>query len=139
MAFCYRYKLQLDATHLTMNHQAFLAAYEQALTLQSWDALAPFIDDNACFVFSNGTYLGKAHIETAIRATFALIKDEKYRIDNVHWVHVSNDCALCTYQFFWSGTIEGVAAHGSGRGTGLLVKNKAGWTIKHEHLGPNAA
>ena len=30
-----------------MNHESFLAAYEQALGLQSWDVLAPFIDDNA--------------------------------------------------------------------------------------------
>ena len=121
-----------------MNHQSFLAAYEQALGLQSWEALAPFIDDNACFVFSEGTYRSKAQVERAIRATFSLIKDEKYRLENVHWVHVNPDCALCTYQFVWPGLINGVASQGSGRGTSLLVNEGAGWKIKHEHLGPNA-
>ena len=121
-----------------MNHESFLAAYEQALSVQSWEALAPFIDENACFVFSDGTYGGKPQIERAIRATFALIKDEKCRIENVHWVHVNADCALCSYQFVWSGRIHSVASQGSGRGTSLLVNDATGWKIKHEHLGPNA-
>ncbi len=121
-----------------MNHKSFIAAYEQALGLQSWEALAPFVDSNACFVFSDGTYLGKAQIERAIRATYALIKDEKYRIEDVRWIHIATDCALCTYQFFWSGVISGVASRGSGRGTNLLVNDTSGRKIKHEHLGPNA-
>lgn len=72
-SICYPYD---SPTRLpsTMNHESFLTAYEQALALQSWDALGPFIDDNACFVFSDGTYVGKKQIERAIRATFALIK-----------------------------------------------------------------
>lgn len=122
-----------------MNHESFLGTYEQALALQSWEALAPFIDDNACFVFSDGTYLGKPQIERAIRATFALIKDEKYRLENVHWVHVTADCALCTYRFVWSGLLNGVLSQGSGRGTSLLVRDAPGWKVMHEHLGPNAA
>ena len=121
-----------------MNHEAFLVAYEEALSLQSWDALAPFIDDDACFVFSDGTYLGKPQIERAIRATFALIKDEKYRLEKVHWVHVNAHCALCTYRFVWSGLINSVASHCSGRGTSLLINAATGWKIKHEHLGSNA-
>lgn len=121
-----------------MNHESFLAAYEQALGLQSCDALAPFIDDNACFVFSDGTHQGRPQIERAIRATFALIKEEKCRLENVHWVHVSGDCALCSYDFVWSGKIDDVASHGSGRGTSLLISDATGWKMKHEHLGPNA-
>ncbi len=121
-----------------MNHESFLVAYEHALGLQSWDALAPFVDDNACFVFSERTYRGKAQVERAIRAMFSRIKDEKYRLENVHWVHVNPDCALCSYQFFWSGTINGVASQGSGRGTSLLVNVGAGWKIRYEHLGPSA-
>ena len=121
-----------------MHHEAFFAAYEQALSLQSWEALAPLIDENACFVFSDGTYHGKSEVERAIRATFALIKDEKYRLQNVHWVHFNGTCALCTYRFVWSGLIDGVASHDSGRGTSLLVNDATGWKIKHEHLGPSA-
>jgi len=92
-----------------MNHESFLVACEQALGLQSWEILAPFIDNNACFVFSDGTYRGKPQIERAIQATYALIEDEKYRLKNVRWVHVGTDCALCAYQFFWSGVIDGIA------------------------------
>lgn len=136
-SICYRYESPTQMS-CKMTHESFLAAYEQALGLQSWDAIAPFIDDNACFVFSDGTHVGKPQIERAIRATFALIKDEKYRLENVQWIHVTGDCVLCTYQFFWSGWINGVMSHGSGRGTSLLVSDATGWKIRHEHLGPNA-
>lgn len=130
--------MHCDSLASQMNHESFLAVYEQTLALQSWDARAPLIDETACFVFSDGTYQGKAQIERAIRSTFALINDETYRLEDVYWVHVAADCALCTYQFVWSGLINGVASQGSGRGTSLLVNDATGWKIKHEHLGPNA-
>jgi len=98
-----------------------LHEYERALGSHTWDAIAPLIDEGACFVFSESTYLGKAEIENAIRKTFALIQDETYRIEDVHWVHVQGDSALCVYTFHWSGVIEGQRCQGSGRGTSLLV------------------
>ena len=81
---------------------------------------------------------GKQAIERAIRATFERIQDESYRIQDVRWIHVAADCALCTYRFVWSGVIDGVASQGGGRGTSLLVASANGWKVKHEHLGPDA-
>ena len=121
-----------------MNHEQFLQRYEQALGAQTWGAVEPFIDDNACFIFSDGTFTGKAAIEQAMRKTFALILDETYRIHDVLWVYVRDDCALCTYTFHWSGVIDGTPCAGHGRGTNLLVKSELGWKVKHEHLGPSA-
>ena len=121
-----------------MNHESFLQSYEQALGAHTWDAVDPFIDDDACFIFSDGTFVGKAAIEKAVGKTFSLIHDEVYRIQDVRWVYVHDDCALCTYTFHWSGVINGKPCEGRGRGTTLLVKSELGWKIKHEHLGPSA-
>ncbi|TAG03169.1 MAG: nuclear transport factor 2 family protein [Betaproteobacteria bacterium] len=121
-----------------MTASEFLIAYEHALGVHTWEAVAPFIADDACFVFSDGTYLGKPNIEAAIRKTFAMILDETYRIDNVRWIFERADCALCTYQFAWSGKIGGVQQSGGGRGTNLLVKSGERWLVQHEHLGPLA-
>ena len=121
-----------------MDHQSFLQQYELALDMHTWEAVAAFIDDDACFVFSDGTFTGKAEIEKAIRKTFALILDETYRILDVRWVYVHDDCALCTYTFHWSGVIDDKQCEGRGRGTTLLIKTEFGWKVKHEHLGPQA-
>lgn len=119
-----------------MSHVEVLAAYEAALALHRWEAVESFIDDDACFVFSDGTHLGKPAIERAIRATFQQIEDETYGIADVRWIHVAMDAAVCTYMFAWSGVINGVGSRGNGRGTSLLVKGALGWKIKLEHLGP---
>jgi len=121
-----------------MSPQTFLKQYERALATQSWPTIEPFIANDACFIFSEGTYHGKAAIGEAIRATFALIKHEQYGINDVHWVHLQDDCALCTYAFSWQGVIDGEQCAGTGRGTSLLVKDGTRWAIKHEHLGPAA-
>ena len=119
-----------------MSHEIFLQRYEQALSSHTWEAVEPLIDDDACFVFSDGTFIGKAEIEKAIRKTFALILDENYRIQDVQWVYVREECALCAYTFHWAGLIDGKPCEGQGRGTTLLVKTELGWKVKHEHLGP---
>ena len=120
------------------DHQSLLRDYAQALAEHSWEAVEPLITDDACFIFSDGTLIGKAAIEMAMRKTFALIVDESYRIDNVRWVYVHADCALCAYTFHWSGLIDGKQCERHGRGTTLVVKSECSWKIKHEHLGPSA-
>ena len=104
-----------------MHHEAFLRKYERALATHSWEAIAPLIDDCACFIFLEGTYFGIAAIERAIRKTFSLIQNETYAISDVRWLHARDDCALCVYAFDWAGVIDGKACSGSGRGTTLLV------------------
>lgn len=105
-----------------MSHVEFLAAYEAALALHRWEAVGSFIDDDACFVFSDGTHLGKPAIERAIGATFQRIEDETYCIGDIRWIDVAMDTPVCTYEFAWSGVIDGAASSGGGRGTSLLVK-----------------
>jgi ketosteroid isomerase-like protein len=121
-----------------MNHKTFLAAYKDALATQRWEAAAPLIHEDACFIFSEGTYFGKAAIETAVRATFDFIQSEHYAIKHPVWIYVHDDSAACTYDFEWSGLIEGRLASGTGRGTTVVIRDADRWQIIHEHLGPSA-
>jgi ketosteroid isomerase-like protein len=66
--------------------QEFISAYEKALATQSWEQVAPLIHEDCVAIFSEGTYTGKAEVESAFRRTFSLIKDEKYSISDIHWV-----------------------------------------------------
>ena len=120
------------------SHETFLNECERALGTHSWDAIAPLIEDDACFVFSDGTYFGMAEIERAIRKTFDNIQDETCAISNVRWQYVRDDAALCVYTFKWARLIDDKASAGSGRGTTFLTRQSVTWKIKHEHLGPPA-
>ncbi len=49
-----------------MDHQTFLQQYERALDAHTWEAVEALLDDDACFIFSDGTFIGKVQIEKAI-------------------------------------------------------------------------
>jgi ketosteroid isomerase-like protein len=115
-----------------------LDEYVRALNTHDWKQLRPLIDDNAVFIFSEGTYVGIRAIEDAMQRTFALIKDEHYQVMNQRWSQDLAASALCYYDFAWRGKIDGREVSGGGRGTSVLHQTPAGWKIIHEHLGPTA-
>jgi len=120
-----------------VSHHTLLTEYKHALSTQRWEAVAPLIHDNACFIFSEGSYFGKAAVETAFRNTFDLIKNEHYSIKNLVWIYVGEVRASCTYDFAWSGVIDGKLTSGTGRGTTVVVCGGGIWQIIQEHLGPS--
>ena len=123
---------------LCMRAEDFIAAYEKALATQSWEQVAPLIHERCVATFREGTFIGKVEVESAFRKTFALIKEEKYEISNIHWVHKTDHSAVFVYTFTWSGIIKGSFASGSGRGTSVLTKQNGQWQLICEHLGPLA-
>jgi ketosteroid isomerase-like protein len=118
--------------------EEFIETYEKALTNQSWEHVAPLIHEHCVTTFTEGTYIGKAEVESAFRKTFALIKDEKFVISNIHWVQETEHTAIFIYTYSWSGIIEGRFVTGSGRGTSVLTKHNGTWKLICEHLGPHA-
>lgn len=112
----------------------FMSAYEKANSSHIWANVEPFIADNATYWFTDGSFSGIAEIKGAIESTFKKIKDEVYTISDLKWSVQSDSIAVCTYQFHWKGTVEGVERTGSGRGTNVLAKSSDTWRIVHEHL-----
>lgn len=113
--------------------------YEAALATQDWAQVDPLMHPDVSVTFSSGTYRGKAAVEPAYRKNFALIKDERYSISDVHWVSKDTSYAVCMYDFRWSGQIGGKLASGSGRGTAVLKNENGSWLLLVEHLGPPAS
>ncbi|OLZ83381.1 hypothetical protein BS642_05585 [Chromobacterium violaceum] len=118
--------------------QQALDGYKQALATHDWRQVAPWLHEDACFVFSDGTFRGKAAVCEAIRQTFEWIRGEDYQIANLHWTHQGADFAACVYDFHWRGWVEGAQAEGSGRGSCALIRDERGWRLLQEHLGPPA-
>ncbi|MDT5028795.1 MAG: hypothetical protein QOE61_5221 [Micromonosporaceae bacterium] len=113
---------------------SFMYRYEQATNRHDFDQLVPLIADDATYWFTEGSYRGVDAIRTAIEHTFATILDEVYEVQDLEWVAVTDDLAVCRYHFSWKGVVEGEPASGQGRGTNVVTKRNGAWRMLHEHL-----
>ena len=122
-----------------MNPEKFVEKYEAALATQDWQQVAPLVHPEACVTFSSGSvHIGKTAVRQAFERNFALIQDETYAIENVHWVKKDGDTAVYLFNFRWSGIINGEPASGAGTGSSVLINSADGWQLLVEHLGPKA-
>lgn len=120
-----------------MQAEQFIKDYSAALATQQWQHVGRLIHTDACVTFSNGAvHKGIAAIEAAYTRNFTLIKNEDYRITDIHWVMQDSTTAVYIFRFNWRGIINGQEATGSGRGTAVIVKHKDRWQLLAEHLGP---
>ncbi len=113
----------------------FMREYERATRRHGLEATLSMIDDEAVYLFSDGSaHVGKQAIEIAIGRNFEIIRDEVYSIDNLRWLVNSEETAVCVYDFSWTGLVNGKPASGSGRGTTVLIRSGESWKVAHEHL-----
>ncbi|MEM6885456.1 MAG: nuclear transport factor 2 family protein [Verrucomicrobiota bacterium] len=117
--------------------ESLIKDYEAALASQQWERVAPLIDENAVFIFRDGTFRGIEAIADKFSSNFALIEDETYSISNLNWLSRTETTAACEYEFNWTGIILGKACSGGGRGSCVLEKKGGNWRILLEHLGPS--
>jgi ketosteroid isomerase-like protein len=116
----------------------FLLAYAMQTNTHDFDHVAPLIAEDAVYFFSEGTYTSEGDLRAAFESTWATIRDEEYRIEDVRWLASDERIAVCIYHFRWRGVVNGQPREGMGRGTSVLARSDAGWRVIHEHLSPNA-
>jgi ketosteroid isomerase-like protein len=97
--------------------------------------VAPLIADDATYWFSDGSHQGLKEITEAIERTFSTIQDEVYEVNDLDWVVLTADHAVCRYRFHWRGMVDGRPRTGQGRGTNVIVRRDGTWKMQHEHLG----
>jgi ketosteroid isomerase-like protein len=114
----------------------FLRVYEERTNGHRFEDLRPLIAEDAVYWFSDGSFTGREAIQQAIEATWELIRDERYAIEEVHWIAVGTQVAVCLYTFRWRGVVGEEAREGSGRGTSVLRRDADQWRVVHEHLSP---
>lgn len=120
-----------------MTPQEILARYEQALGSRDWSTIAPYVDTDATFWFTDGSFHGHDQIRQACERTWAAIPDEQYWLDHVVWIADGETAASCIYRFNWTGIVAGTSVSGSGRGTTVFARRDSSWLIVHEHLSRN--
>jgi len=128
--------LPLSAADTIMNHESTLTTYIEKLNTHSREQIAPCITEDAVFIFTEDTFVGKASAKASFEKTFKLIENEVFSLHDIAWTAVTDDVATCHYEFRWKGLISGQESSGGGRGTTILRKVDGRWLITHEHLGP---
>lgn len=119
---------------LTAELAAFMARYKLANNSHDIDRVLPMIAPDATYWFTDGSYRGLEEIKSAIERTFAAIREEVYEISDLEWVVVTGKHAVCTYNFSWTGMVDGRRHSGHGRGTNVIMKRSGVWQMQHEHL-----
>lgn len=118
-----------------MSPTEFLRRYEAATCAHDLEGTLDLIAEDAIFLFSDHTsHVGKSAVRKVLAANFEAIRDEAYRLENLHWIASSDDMAVCVYEYRWSGVIEGQPKSGRGRGTSVLRRENEAWLVAHEHL-----
>ena len=124
-------------TNCKMKHEQFIELYERALASQNWQNVEPLIAENATVTFSNGDqFKGKAEVRGAFEKNFSSIKNEKYVMQNIHWILKKCTMAVYSFDFNWKGIIKGEKRQGAGRGTSVIINEDGIWKLVSEHLGP---
>ncbi|MCZ9881450.1 nuclear transport factor 2 family protein [Arthrobacter sp. B2a2-09] len=111
-----------------------MRGYEAANNTHDIERVLPYIAKDATYWFSDGSHEGLDQARAAIEATFRAIQDEKYVVDELTWVLVQEDAAVCRYRFSWTGIVEGQQQSGKGRGTNVFIRTHEAWQIVHEQL-----
>jgi ketosteroid isomerase-like protein len=57
-----------------------------------------------------------------------------YKLEELEWITIADDLAVCRYQFRWTGVVDGKPTAGQGRGTNVVTKRNGVWKMLHEHL-----
>jgi ketosteroid isomerase-like protein len=119
-----------------MNHEIALSTYVEKLNTHAWDQIAPCVTEDAVFLFTEDTFVGKAAAKAAFEKTFQLIENEVFSLHDIAWTVVTDEVATCHYEFRWKGLISGQESFGGGRGTTILRRVDGRWLVAQEHLGP---
>lgn len=129
--------LKLIVSLMTMiSVEETLKKYLEALALQDYELAIDFFADEATVLFREGSYFGKFQIKMILKNTFSIIKDETFDIRNLTWNFKSKDFATCTFEFDWSGIIQGRRFASPGRGSLSWANINDKWQIVLEHFGP---
>src|SRR5215831_14121928 len=80
--------------------------YAVRTNIHRFDNVAELIAEDAIFIFSDGTFRGLQAIRKAFEETWSYIRDEIYGIDNLQWLAVDDQIAVCIYNFHWQGLVS---------------------------------
>lgn len=116
--------------------EAAFERYRAKINSHDFDLLAEdVIAPDALFVFTEKTHRGLDAVRAAFAATWSVIPDEVYTMDQAEWLARDANTALVVFRYSYRGTMkDGKVLSGGGNGTNLYTRTPQGWRLSYEHL-----
>jgi ketosteroid isomerase-like protein len=80
-----------------MRPQDVISEYKEAIASQDWSNVEKLMHEDVSVTFSTGTHIGKPEVQRAYERNFAAIDSEEYAMDDLTWVYLGDECAVCLF------------------------------------------
>jgi ketosteroid isomerase-like protein len=111
-----------------------LKAYLDATNTHEFDNVQQLLHPNALYWFTNRCCNTPEDIRAYFESAWETIKEENYWAEDVQWIHIAEDSAICVYTYHYEGYFHNEWTTGKGRATNCFVKEDGKWLLLHEHL-----
>ena len=110
-------------------------AYMAAINTRDFSQITKLLHDNAVFCYSGIMKTDLEQVKIFHENFWDTIKDSKWWATDVEIIHRDAKCQIYTYQYNYSGYVEGEYVESNGRSTDVFVKNDltGKWELLHEH------
>ena len=110
-------------------------AYMAAINTHDFSQVAKLFHENAVFCYSGEMKTDLEKVKAFHENFWNKVNDSKWWATDVKIIHSDNKCHVYTYQYNYSGYVEGEYVEGNGRSTDIFVKNylTGQWELLHEH------
>lgn len=115
----------------------FLHHFESVAMQEDFSLLEPMIDEQACFRFNDGDFIGWAAIRAAFEKTWRgdpTVKKARFYLTDIVVLVTDQASAAATYTWNWEGSQGDQEFRIQGRGTRVLAYAGGRFRIVHEHL-----
>ena len=107
--------------------------YMNSINTRDFSQVAKLLHKNATFCYSGQKKTELEKVKVFHENFWDCIKDSKWWATDIAIIHQDDTCQVYTYQYNYSGKMDGEIVEGNGRSTDVFVKNNGQWELLHEH------
>ncbi|MCL1992365.1 MAG: nuclear transport factor 2 family protein [Spirochaetes bacterium] len=112
--------------------------YMDSINTRDFSQVAKLLCKNATFCYSGQKKTDLEKVKAFHENFWDVVKDSKWWATDIAIVLDSEKCQVYTYQYNYSGKVDGELVEGNGRSTDVFVKNNGQWELLHEHSSSEA-
>jgi len=109
--------------------------YMDAINTHDFSQITRLLHKNAVFCYSGQMKTDLEKVKAFHENFWNTVNDSKWWATDVEIIHQDPKCQVYTYQYNYSGYVDGEYIEGNGRSTDVFIKNDTSgeWELLHEH------
>ncbi|MCL2200215.1 MAG: nuclear transport factor 2 family protein [Defluviitaleaceae bacterium] len=109
--------------------------YMEAINTHDFSHVSKVLHKNATFCHAGQMKATFEQIKAYHDNFWDTVKESKFWATDVTLIYSDDKCRVYTYQYNYSGYVEGEHVESGGTSTDVFVKNNEKWELLHEHSG----